>query len=294
MLKYGFFIMILLIMFTGCGTPSMVRYVHNHDPIMDKNDGVILLVDVCNQVDVLGHGDYCIIDESKEVASAIVEPIKTYLEQNGVPVKTEMVPFVCGAFDNAENIPSKVSEKIGEDVTEARKPYGIADYFKEDSEYLKSLTTLSTYVLERSVSGKTENSMTIIPEEQFKEAVRIIRSKENASSLIYVGLKGRKISGGKKFTQGLVRWTTGIATAVATAGLGAGVAVSYWPGGNVDGKFFLAGLVNLETEELSWKNYYSAQGDPLEVEEMIKYYKINTLLKDLVYNKETVSASKKK
>jgi hypothetical protein len=292
MIKYGFGIMILLLMSTGCATPPMVRYVHNHDPIMDKNGGVVLLIDVCNQVDVVGQGDYCVINESKEVASAVAEPLITYLEQNGVSVKTEMIPFVCGASDTPDKI-AKVAQKEGDTVNEAPKPYAIGDEFQEDKEYLNALTTLSTCVLERSVTGKTDDSMLLIPEEEFKEAMRIVRSKTNASSLVYVGIKGRMISGGKKFAQGLLRFTTGVATAVATAGMGTGYVVTYMPGGDVDGKLLLAGLVNMENEELSWKNYYSAQGDPLDVKEMNKYYRIDSLLKGLVYDKEILPTERK-
>lgn len=280
-------------MFTSCGTPSMVRYVHHHDPIMDKNDGVVLLIDVCNQVDVAGQGDYCIIEESKEVASAIAEPFKTYLEQNGVWVKTEMIPFVCGAYDNPENLPSKVSENIGEDVSEARRPYGIADEFKEDQEYLNALTTLSSYIMEKTLSANAENPTPIVDKNQFIDAAKTVKSRTNASSLVYVGVKGRKISGGKKFAQGLLRFTVGVATAVATAGMGTGYYVSYMPGGNVDGRLSIAGMVNLETGELSWKNYNSAQGDPLKTEAMTKYYNIDLLMKDLVYEKEIIAPVEK-
>ena len=309
MLKRSLGIIIVILMLASCAAKPKVRYIHRHDPVMDKNGGVVLLVDVCNQIDVVGKGDYCVVDESREIAAALVEPLKVYLEQNGVFVRTEIVPFVCGAFDSPENL-SLVAEKAGEDVSKAPKPYAISDEFKNDPEYLNSLTTLSTYILERCIlklledSKKKEMPALIVHEDQFKEAVRIIKDRTNASSLVYVGLKGTTISGGKKFGQGLMSFTVAVATGVATMGAvtvgETAYGVMFIPGRDSDGRFSIAGLVNMETEELSWKGYKSAgknpyTGDkPLEIFDITKYYQIDSLLKDLVYKKEIVSDAGKK
>ncbi|WP_155310882.1 hypothetical protein [Desulfosarcina ovata] len=43
------FIMVLMTM--GCYGGPKANYVRKYDPVMDKNGGVVLLVDVCRQVD---------------------------------------------------------------------------------------------------------------------------------------------------------------------------------------------------------------------------------------------------
>jgi hypothetical protein len=259
---------------------------------------VALLVDVCDQVDVVGKGDYCIVDESKEIASAIAEKIKEYLNLNGIPVKTEIIPFVCGAFDSPENLPVKVAQKAGEKVKEAPKPYAVADEIKEDTEYLNSLTTLSTYALERSIlkylenSKKTEKPALIVNEDQFKEAVEVVKQRLNVSRLLYVGIKGTKISGGKKFGQGLVSFTVGVATTVATMGVvstgNTSYGIAFIPGRKTDGSFSTAGLINLEKEELSWRNYSDTSGDPLDVKFVASPQRLGLLLNDMFFIKEPI------
>ena len=294
----NFGIIIVLLMVTGCASAPKYRYVDRYEPVVDHNSSVALLVDVCDQVDVAGKGDYCIIDESKEIAPAVAEKIQAYLKLNGIPAQTVIIPFVCGAFDNPENTPVKVAQKAGDKVNEAPKPYAVADEIKDDPEYLKSLTTLSTYVLERSItkyledSKKTEKPALIVNEDQFKKAVEVVKDRLNVSRLLYLGIKGTKISGGKKFGQGLLSFTVGVATAVATMGVVSAGNTSYGigfiPGRDSDGAFSVAGLINLDTEELSWRNYSSSNGDPLEVKYVAGPLQIGKLLNDMLFIKEPI------
>lgn len=294
-------ILIIAIMFAGCAGTHKVKYVQQHDPIMDRNGGVVLLVDVCNQIDVVGDNDYFVINESKEVIQALVKETRTYLEQNGVQVLAEVTPFVCGAFDTPENTPMKVADKQGDTIMESQKPYGVADELINDPEYLNALTTISTYVFEREMikiirhySKKDTQSLSlIVTDDQLKTASEIIKAKTNASSILYVGLKGTKISGGKKFGQGLFSFTVGMATGIATAGMGTGYWVSYMPGRNKDWKYSGAGLINLESGELVWSSWSSAQGNPLKPEKVATTDSIELLLKDLVFDEEPVEDSSK-
>ncbi len=296
MRKFG--IIIVFLMITGCASGPKFRYVDRPEPIVGPDSSVAILVDVCTQVDVVGKGDYCIIDESKEIAPAVAEKVKEYLELNGIPVKTEIIPFVCGTFDNPENLPVKVAQKAGEDVTEVSKPYAVTNKIREDPEYLNSLTTLSTYVLERSIikyledSGKTERPALIVSEDQFKEAVDVVKSRLDVSSLMYIGIRGTKVSGGKKFGQGLVSFTVGVATGVATMGMVSAGGTSYGimliPGRKSDGSYESAGLIDLEKEELSWRNYTDAPGDPEDIKFVASPQRIGLLLNDMIFTKESI------
>lgn len=291
----GIFI-IIITMITGCASAPNLRYVDRHDPIVEHSDSVALLVDVCDQIDVVGKGDYCIISESKEVASSLTEKIKSYLKLNGISIEREMIPFVCGAFESPENLPVKVAEKKGDTVEETSKPFSISDEIKKDVVYLNALTTLSTYVFERSMikylkdsSKKNDEFQTpelIVQEDQFREAVEVIKSRIEASKLLYVGIKGSKDSGGKKFGKGLMSFTVGMATAITTAGLGTGYYAYFMPGFNGDSWYDTAGLINLETKELAWKNYSFSQGNPLEAKNVANDQQCGFLLNDLFFVKE--------
>lgn len=289
----------VLLMFSGCMGPSVprYRYVDRNDPIVDQDNSLALIVDVCNHVDVVGASDYCIIDESKEVAAAVIETIQAYLKLNGVPAQTKIVPFVCGAFDTPENVPVKVAQKTGDTVNEVSKPYAVSGRIKEDSEYLNSLTTLSTYILERNVveylgdRKESELPAMIIDEDAFREAVEVVGKKLGVSRLLYVEIQGTKIGGGKKFFQGLSRFTVGVATGVATMGvISTGTSkygVAFIPGGDTDGAFLTAGLINMETKELSWNDCLSVKGgDPREIETLTNPRYIRLLLNDLFIIKE--------
>lgn len=296
---------IVLLAATGCASTPKVNYIQHHDPIMDQNGGVVLLVDACDQIDVIGDNDYYVINESKEIAGALVTEIRTYLEQNGVSVSTEIIPFVCGAFDNPENPPAKVAEEAGEKVDEVCKPYCVADEFKNDPGYLNALTSLSTYVFERGMITIMEDYARkkkkldefkrpafIVEDDQFRGAIDIIKARTNASSLLYVGLKGIKVSGGKKFGQGLLSFTVGMATAVATAGLGTGYYLAFMPGGDNDYKYAIAGLANLETKELTWRTWTTKACNPLKTKCASNPKEIERLLKDLVFDKEPITETK--
>ncbi len=305
MFTRNYLIIFLLFIMTGCASAPKFKYVKRHDPIMDQNGGVVLLVDVCNQIDVVGDDDYYVIKESKEVASALAKEIAAYLEKNGVSVKTEILPFVCGAFDNPQNKPAKVADEVGGKVNELSKPYCVTGNISKDDEYLKALTTLSTYTFERCMTKYLEDSARnqkkldkfkapamIVQEDQFREAANVIKAKTNASSVLYVGLKGRKLSGGKKFGQGLFRFTVGMATGIATAGLGTGYAVSFIPGGNIDWRYETAGLIDLESQKLSWKSWTTGGGNPLKIKTVANPKEEERLLKDLVFDKEPITGKK--
>ena len=296
----NFGIIIVLIMITSCTSAPKIRYVDRHDPIVDHNSKVALLVDVCNQLDVIGEDDYYIIDESKEIASAVVDEIQTYLKLNGISVQTEIIPFVCGAFDSPKNLPVKVAQNKGDSIDEASKPFSISAEFKDDVEYLNALTTLSTYVFERGMVKYLEDSnqkkkksdessiKLIVHDNQFREAVEVVKDRLNVSSLLYVGTKGYKASGAKSFFQGLTSFTVGMVTAVATAGLDTGYYSYYGPGFDSQGLFETAGLINLETKELSWLNYLQSGFDPLAVQWVVNPDQIGLLLDDLIFVKEPI------
>ena len=279
----------------GCAGAPVKQSIQQHDPIMDQKGGVAIIVDVCNLIDVVGDDDYFVINESKAVADALLRETTAYLQQHGVQVLTGMVPFVCGVYDTPGNAPRKCSEKEGGTVFEAAQPYGIADGIVGDTEYVKALTTLSTYMRERKAinSTKTDDGKKksetefqepagAINEDRLTAASAIIKSRTGAASILYIGLRGTKISAGKKFGQGLAAFTVGVATGIATAGLGTGYAVSIIPGHNVDWKYSNAGLVNLESGKLVWSHCTSRKGNPLEPEEVAKPGEIDLLLKSLV------------
>jgi len=283
---------ILIIAITISGCAGTQKYVQKHDPIMDQNGGVVLLVDVCNKIDVVGNNDYCVVNESREGAKELTKGIRTYLEEHGIEVRSEIIPFVCGACDSPDNTPTKVAENIGDDVKESPKPYGVADEIISDPEYMKALTTLSTYAFQAGMIKMLEDTTKkkekfkrpdlIVNEDQLKSATDIIKEKTNASSILYIGVNGVKISGGKKFAQGLFSFTVGMATAVATAGLGTGYYYTFIPGRKADGMYLCAGLINLETGNSVWKNWGNFNGNPIKPKYIANPNYINLLLKDLV------------
>lgn len=284
---------IMILMSMGCAGGPKANYVRKYDPVMDKNGGVVLLMDVCRQVDSIGEGECFVIDESKKVASDLVDGIEHFLKQNGISVKTTLIPFACGSLETPENLPKKIVQKRGGKVKEAARPYGVPDRFSNDAEYLDALVNLSTYVSERGLALYLEDSAIaankldtfqkpalIVHENEFMKALDVIKEKTNASSVLYTGLRERKVSGGNKFAQGLVQFSVGMATAIATAGLGTGLAVYYIPGRDIDGKIFTTGLVDLESKKLTWKDWYTGEVSNPE--------QTKRLLKDLLFDDKGV------
>lgn len=283
--KLAMFLAVLL--FSGCAGLNKTKFVQGHDPIMDQDGGVVLFVDVCNQMDTVGN-DYFVVNESKKVSKAMVKGVTTYLEKNGVKVRSEITPFVCGALDTKENPPVKVAEKIGGAIKESKKPFGVIDEVAQDTEYLDALTTLATSIhgkemydiatyYNKNKKGK-KVSQFILDEDKLKAASGVVKAKTGAASILYVGVNGTKVSGGKKFAQGLGCFTVGMATGLATGG-----AVSFIPGHRIDGKYFFAGLVNLESGKLVWDGWSHVAGNPLSPKAVVIPSHIDLLLKKLVF-----------
>jgi hypothetical protein len=296
----------VIVMLAGCASTPVMKTIQQHDPILDQKGGPILLVDVCNQIDVVGDDDYFVFNESKDVAHALTGEIVTYLQQNGVQVASSIVPFVCGALDVPGNPARKCAEKAGGTITELPKPYCIADEIANDSAYLNGLTTLSTYVYERKLIdvmkhyakqkrfGKEfQEPVCAVNDDQLIEASNTIKAKTNAASILYVGLKGTRISGGKKFAQGLASITVGMATGIATAGLGTGVWVAIIPGHSTDWKYTTASLVDLESGKVVWSGWTSKQGNPLMPKDVANSKDISLLLKNMVLKEVPVDNKEK-
>jgi hypothetical protein len=277
----------------GCVAGSKVKSVQQHDPILDQNGGPLVFVDVCNEIDAVGDNDYFAVSESKEVSHALGEGVEDYLNKNGVTVRATINPFVCGALDKPGNPPSKYAEKRGEDVAEAPRPYGISEEVNGDLEYINSLSTLSTYVQERNLLAAAKSYSKnkdafkelkqIVSDEELAGACTVIREKSGAGSLLYVGMAGTKLTGGKKLAQGLASFTIGMITAIATAGLGTGYYYMYMPGRNVDWKYSNTGLINLESCKMTWTNWTGRRGNPLEPKEVASQDNMQALLRELVF-----------
>lgn len=301
-LKFKLIWLLSCLMLCSCAaSPPMCQLVRQN-PVLEKSGGVLIVADMCIKLDAIGEeGDYFVVKESKECAQAIVEIAKRILSENEIKVNESFSPFICGVIHDQENDLKNVADCLGDPVKRMSQPFGVNAAISSDKEYIAALSNASTYVYlhggsvdakPQAANGTAEGNVETdekpkdqpnVSEEEFKEAIDLISQRTNASSLLFLNLHGNKISGGKKTAQALGRIFVGLATGIATAGLGTGYYVAVFPGGSQDGHIMGAALVDIETMNLSWTNKISAIGDPVNVENTADEGNLKLLLRGVLH-----------
>jgi hypothetical protein len=275
----------------GCtATPPKIRQV-SHDPILSRQAGVLLLVDACVQRDGLGTGDYFVINEAEAGARAALGSLQKYIRDSGIPVRAEVVS-VGGARLNTNNSPILVADRVGGAKRLAPQPLKVSGLNMDDSEYIRSLGIVSTYAFERAAvhRGKKPADNTARPEpptsismEDFRAAAEVIKSKTQASSVLFLGVLGNSRTAGKAAAQFVGGLAIGVGVAYATAGLGTGFYLVFIPGHQLDGMIMEGALIDLESGQLTWSNAVRVAGDPVNPKAMANPEALDLLFHDIMF-----------
>ena len=294
----------LAAMFTilGCATTTPKReFVLGHDPLMDQNGGVLLMVDSCILREaMLKTNDCYVVAESKAAAQELLRVSRKYLFDNGVQIHSELIPFVCGALHDANNSPQRVADRIDGPVSMTQQPFCIANEFSNDQEYVTALRNLSTYAFQNAKgpkttkaanAGATAPSSTGHPQYvapgDLKTAAALISARTSASSVLYLGMLGKS-----RTTEKAIAQDVGDVLVGAAIGLVLGNVV-YVPSHN-DTSEMCAGLLNLDSGELIWSNCTSPIGDPAKPGTIAQPMMIEALLFDLVHRPKATKPGEEK
>ena len=276
----------------GCAAPPpSVQRVVAHSAAADAG-GILLIVDVCLNYSPLGTGDYFVIANARQGASALELATRPFLDAADVRARSTLIPFVCGALHDPANAPKRVADEVDGAVSERAQPLWVAPDLAADTEYVNALQTLGTHVFRRSVAaydkGKPPepNTDTAADDERARLAAVLVAQKTGRSSLLYVGVTGHSLSSGKATAAGVARFVAGMAIAVAigpvfTAG-GAQYSVVFVPGGPSDKRQMAAGLYDLKQGQLVRSRVVSGGGDPMKPEVIAERNGLNLLLRDLL------------
>jgi hypothetical protein len=283
----------VITMLVACSASAPKSRIVSHDPVLSRQGGVLLLVDVCVQRDALGDaGDYFVITEAKTGAQALLNVLHKYVQDSGIPIRAELIPFVCGARHNTRTI--RVADSVNSLVRDAQQPLGISEVIRDDLQYINALTVMSTYAFERAaVSGVSSTpspgnlpsgSATMnIGISEFRAAADVIKSRTQASSVLFLGVLGISRTAGKVIAQNIGDFIVSMGVGFATAGLGTGYYLLFIPGHQIDGRVMEGALVDLESGQLTWSNAVQARGDPIDPKVMANSETLNLLFRGLMF-----------
>lgn len=258
-----------------------------HDPLLDKNGGVVLLADVCIRRGSLVRDNYVVVEESKAGAKALVNEVHDYLSTYGVQVRATLIPFACGAWQDSKNLPQNVANNLDDSVREGQQPFDVSEDLKSDRDYVHALTVVATYAFQHPIVPKQEatpadQQVSLVSLEQFRAAMAIVTAKTKASSILYIGVSGLSRSAGQNVVRGTGSFLIGMATGVATLGLGYGIGVAIMPKPIPDSRLMSAAMINLETTKVLWSYTVTSPGDPIKPDVVANQSIVDMLLSGLV------------
>ena len=278
----------------GCSaTPPKSRLV-SHDPILSRQGGVLLMVDACVQRDALGDtDDYFVITEAKSGAQAVLSALRKYVQDSGIPVRAEIIPFVCGARHSTDNFPIRVADSVGSPVRSDQQPLGVSAMIKNDPQYVNALSVVSTFAFERAAitrvapkasdeDSPSRNAPTRVGMDDFRTAAKVLKGRTQASSVLFVGVLGISRSAGKTAVQSIGSFIVAMGSAIMTVGLGTDYYLIYTPGHQIDGMVIKGALIDLESGQLTWSNAVRVRGDPIDPKVMADPTALDLLFRDIM------------
>jgi len=132
---------------------SSGEHVVSHDPTLSRQEGVLLLIDVCIQKDTIGDdGDFFVIAESRNAAQTLQKMLCTYVEDSKIPIRTEVLMVCAAKHGSTEHI--LVGDKFDAEPRLAPQPLYIEKETEFDRQYIDAISTISTYAFERAATSK--------------------------------------------------------------------------------------------------------------------------------------------
>lgn len=277
----------ILCLLTACSAAPPTRHVVSHDPMLARQDGVLLLADVCVQKDAVGDDeDFFVVAESKSAARILLKALRTYIEDSNIPIRGEQMVVCAARHGSAQDI--LVGDNFNAQSYRAPQPLYVQENIEDDKQYINALRNISTYAFERAAIDRTED--TSVKQNQinkitFLNSADIVKNRTNASSILFLGALGTSRTGAKAVAEGVSSFFVGMATGLLTAGLGTDYYVMFTPGQQVSGRFMEGALIDLESGELTWSNAVKAGGDPIEAETWLETHSLDLLFHDLLFKR---------
>mgnify|MGYP000489454484 CR=1 FL=1 len=297
-MKSRVFLLYLVFVVAGCAsavTPP-TSYEVAPDPILSRGK-VLLVTDVCIQIDCIGDSeDYFVVEDSRYGAESCLPVLQTYLEDSGIQV-CDTIPLVCGA-SHGENRIILAGLNTDSDINESPQPIYVDPSIAADQKYIEALSQVSTYAFEHPTVKHQETpeslkhtEKSLVSENEFSAAAEIIRNRTGASSVLFLGVDGKSESSGKAFAKGVGTFVVGMATGLATAGLGVSIGdttyylMIYPTHQDGDSRIFLGSLIDLDTSRIAWSNTAQWRGDPIEKDIWTNDDPLEYLFHDVLFQK---------
>lgn len=277
---------------TGCtATPPKTNQVAT-DPLLAREGGVLLLIDVCVQRDGLEFGGYFVIAEAAAGGQVALEALHKHLNNSDIRVRST-VAAVCAARVNTDRSLISAADSVSDKKRKAEQPLRISGTHTEDPQYVQALGVISTYAFERAAvdakkkpddkNEKQSEPPAAISMSDFRAAADVLKARTQASSVLFLGALGTSYSAAKTVARQFGRVVIGMGTALATAGLGTGYYLAFAPGFQFDGWVLEGALIDLQSGQLTWSNAVKAYGDPVDPQTLAKTYALDVLFQDIFF-----------
>lgn len=277
----------ILSLLSACSAAPPARHVVSHDPTLSRQEGVLLLVDVCIQKDAIGEDeDFFVIAESKYAAQTSLNILRSYVADSNIPIRAEITAVCAAKHGAAKHI--LVSDNFNAEPRHAPQPLYINNGLEPDEQYVNAISTISTYAFERAAIDNNDNKAlenATVTTLTFLESADIVRDRTNASSIVFLGALGTSRSAAKTVAQGIGGFVVGLGTGIATVGLGTGYYVMFTPQYSGTGSILEGALIDLESGELTWSNAVKPYGDPIEAETWLEPQPLDLLFHDLLFKR---------
>jgi hypothetical protein len=288
---------------------------------------VVLDVDASVQIETLGPNDYFVIREAREGGQAAMESLRKYAGESDIPIRGEVVT-VGAARLSADGEPLRVADAAGQSSRMAPQPFSVPPSIVNDPEYVKALSVLDTYAMERAGAlanskasdaratpsvdidvfhkhtmvragtltiGKASDAQAApsVDIDAFHNAATVVEARTQASSVLFLGVLGKSRSASLEVADFMGRLVVGEAVAFATAGLGTGYYVIFVPGHmtGFDGMYLEGALVDLQTGQLTWSNAVQVNRDPIHAKNMANKENFDLLFHNLMFRPAAQSSS---
>lgn len=286
-----------LVAAAGCAAPppaSVTRVVANRTAA--DGGGTLVVLDVCLNYSPLAAGDYFVVANARQGATAIESVARQFLDAADLRRRTVLIPFVCGAVHDQPDALKQVADEVDGPVSKRAQPLWVAPELASDAEYVRALQTLATHVFRRSIadfikdrsSGPESSSpdTAAADDERARAAASVVAQKSGHSSLLYVGITGNSLSSQKALALGAARVVAGVALSIAIGPVyvvgNTQVYAVFVPGGPIDKRQMAAGLIDLKQGRLVQSRVVGAGGDPMKPEVLAERNGLNLLLREML------------
>ncbi len=231
----------------SCATgpsPASLRIAPDFNERIATVSNVVILVDFCVTRASISKRDYYCLEESRRAELLAAYATQDLLQDKQYPGRAILTPFI-GAFLAGPTDTYDVAEKSGDPIQNLPAPFRTEANVQTNEEFKQGLLqTMACASYTFGPKGAT-NSPPAGMDQISRELLPFVTKNTGANAALVVVGRGRIVTGGKQFTEGL---TTGLLTTAMTLGF-ATIAVADVPYIET-----WAALVDLRDGKILWFN----------------------------------------